>query len=292
MGRPSWHAGDGPTGSRAGRRRADDPGGRDPCVAAEPAISPPAPVPPWSGPAALGRRPRRRPAAVARLAVRGVGFRDAARTGRGASGRAGRRGGRGRRCVRCPHLAETRTQTVFGSGSPDGPADVRRRGARGRRRPARAAVRRPRRPAAHRHDHQGHGPVARGGLHRQHPQVPSAREPHAHARGGRQLLVVPRTPDRRHPARVPLPARQDGRHGRAGRRRLRRRWDRLRGRWHRYRGIRTLVTYHPSRSGTARRRCGCSRPRHTPARTPTGPPCAAARTCARARHRCTRASTC
>ena len=60
--------------------------------------------------------------------------------------------------------------------------DVRRRGARGRRRSARQAVRRPRRPVADRHDHQGNGPDPRSSLHRERAQVPSSREPYPHAR--------------------------------------------------------------------------------------------------------------
>ncbi len=67
-------------------------------------------------------------------------------------------------------------------GVADGPPDVRRRGARGRRGPDRPAVRRPGRGAPDRHDHQGDGPDPRGGLHRQRPQVATAREPDPAAR--------------------------------------------------------------------------------------------------------------
>ncbi len=240
-------------GAGAGRRSdgADPDGDRagDSTAAAGPSLAPPWPnaaVPPTV--VAVGRPGRMRPSRRRRSA-RCSRIRDSRRPPyRPRSGRPcwPPRRPRSRVASRCPHLASDADPDRLRLRHADRPADVHRRGAGGRRGPDRPAVRRPRRAAPHRHDHQGHGPEARGRLHRQYPQVPPAREPHAHARGGRQLLVVSRAPDRRHPARNSSAC-----------------WARrppsacwastpttslgpLRRQWHRYRGIKTLVTYHPS----------------------------------------------
>ena len=77
-----------------------------------------------------------------------------------------------------------------------GAADVCGRRAGRRRGRAGAALCGPRRATAQQHD-CGHGPQARGGLHRQRGQVPSAGQSHARARRGQHLLAVSLSPDRR-----------------------------------------------------------------------------------------------
>ena len=143
----------------------------------------------------------------------------------------------------CPHLAATRTQTVFGDGSPT--ARLMFVGEA---------------PGAE-EDRTGEPFVGRAGqlltdmitkgmgltrarrLHRQHPQVAAAREPQPAPRRDRALPPLPRASDRHHPPRVPLPARPDRRADAA-------RYGPVDGPaprpWHRYRGIPTIVTYHPS----------------------------------------------
>ncbi len=84
-------------------------------------------------------------------------------------------------CTRCRLHKQGRKQIVFGVGNPNARTDVHRRSpGRGRRR-ARRAFRRTLRPIADQHD-QGHGPAPRRRLHRQHHQVPPARQSHARAR--------------------------------------------------------------------------------------------------------------
>ena len=68
--------------------------------------------------------------------------------------------------------------------------DVRRRGARGRRGPPGAAVRRSRRAAAER-DAGGDRALARGRLHRQRPEEPAAGQPRSAAEGDRGLPALP-----------------------------------------------------------------------------------------------------
>ena len=62
-------------------------------------------------------------------------------------------------------------------------------------------------------------------------------------RRGEQLLPVPGTTDRHHPARVSLPARPVAVQAVLNTTQA---MGKLRGKWHRYRGIPTLATYHPS----------------------------------------------
>ncbi len=65
-----------------------------------------------------------------------------------------------------------------------------RRGARCRRGPPGRAIRRARRSIAERHA-AGHRPAARDRVHRQHPQVPAARQSRSEAGRGRALPCLP-----------------------------------------------------------------------------------------------------
>jgi hypothetical protein len=120
--------------------------------------------------------------------------------------------------------------------------DVCRRRPRRRRRCAGHSVRRQGRATAQQHDRR-HGPEARGSLHRQRGQVPSAGQPHAGAGRGntcspflfRQIDVV------RPQVLVALGATAatyllGARQPLAG----------LRGRVHAFRGMQLIVTYHPA----------------------------------------------
>ena len=88
-------------------------------------------------------------------------------------------------CTLCP-LAEGRTQVVFGVGSPDGRAAVRRRGTGPRGGPGRRALRRPLGQAARPPD--GGGGRADPGrvLHRQRREVPAAQQPRPGAQRDRR----------------------------------------------------------------------------------------------------------
>ena len=110
--------------------------------------------------------------------------------------------GRARRARRLPALqARGRAQDDrVRPGQPGGRADVRRRGAGRRRGRAGARLRRPRRPAAHRHHREGHEDPARRRLHRERPEVPAAPEPQPRAGRDPVLPALPREADRAHPA--------------------------------------------------------------------------------------------
>ena len=89
-----------------------------------------------------------------------------------------------------------------------GPDHVHRRGARSRRgRPGRA-VRGSRRPAPHADDRGRHGPAALVRLHRERPEVPSARKPEPGAGRDRLVPRLPRDADRPREARGARRARQ------------------------------------------------------------------------------------
>ena len=121
--------------------------------------------------------------------ARGGAWRGAGRSAPGGADPALPGGGR---CTRCP--LRRRTKAVFGAGNADadlmfiGEAPGRRGG------PPGAAVRRPRGRAAD--QLLGGIGLPRRRLHRQHPQVPPARQPRPPAGGDRGLLAVPRAPDR------------------------------------------------------------------------------------------------
>ncbi len=133
------------------------------------AVAPrPAPAPAGGAAADPVRRPcpSRRAAATARRRDEGAGGADGLAVRRDGDGRAGRRpvrapgrprraGGRGRRLRALPAPGRQPHPDRLRRGVADRPADVHRRGPRRRRGPHRATLRRPRRRAAHRHDHQG-----------------------------------------------------------------------------------------------------------------------------------------
>ena len=96
------------------------------------------------------------------------------------------------------------------------PARLLRRGAGGRRRSGRRAVRGPGGPTADRHHRQGDEDAARGRLHSEHPPLPSAGKPQSAARGSRQLPRVSRSSTGDHPAGVHLLSRGRGRAESAG----------------------------------------------------------------------------
>ena len=136
-----------------------------------------------------------------------------------------------------------RKQIVFGVGNPQCGLNVHRRSSgRGRRRAGRA-IRGPRRATAHQHD-QSHGPEPRGGLHRQHHQVPSAGKPHSpsatNAKPARHFSCG-KLPSIKPKAIVAL--------GAVAAKTLlaiNAPMSELRGRWYDFRGTKLAVTYHPA----------------------------------------------
>ena len=93
-------------------------------------------------------------------------------------------------CTRCPQLASTPPERGVRRGQRRRRPHVHRRGARRQRGPPGAPVRRPGGPAARAAAGRDR-PRARGRLHRQRPEVPSARQAGSAPAGDRQLPAVP-----------------------------------------------------------------------------------------------------